>query len=129
MGTGRSGATPDMCCSLSGAPSGAAVTLCTQTRTVHCLLLQTIVGAVAVAPHGTPDSPVNYSGVTILETRRWRVRVDPSWCTGHCPVAHQTVWCARPGQPSVSFAPLFLNPILDFLLVCVEPLAPVQLII
>jgi hypothetical protein len=25
--------------------------------------LQTTVGAVAVAPHGTPDSPVNYSGV------------------------------------------------------------------
>jgi hypothetical protein len=31
---------------------------------VHCslLLLQTIVGAVAVAPLGTPDSLVNYSG-------------------------------------------------------------------
>jgi hypothetical protein len=93
------------------------------------LLLQTTVGAVAIAPHGTPDSPMNYSGVTILETRRWRVRVDPPWCTGHCPVAHRTVRCARPGQPSFSFAPLFLNPILDFLLVCVEPLAPVQLII
>jgi hypothetical protein len=46
--------------SLSGAPSSAALTLrelsthC--SRTVH--LLQTTVGAVAVAPHGTPDSPV-----------------------------------------------------------------------
>jgi hypothetical protein len=49
--------------------------------------------------------------------------------TGHCPVAHRTVRCARPGQPSVSFAPFFLNPILDFLLVSVEPLAPVELII
>jgi hypothetical protein len=29
----------------------------------------------------------------------------------------------------IGFAPLFLNPILDFLLVCVEPLAPVELII
>jgi hypothetical protein len=87
----------------------------------HCSLLQTTVGAVAVAPHGTPDSPVNYSGVAFPETRRWRVRVDPPWCTGHCPVAHRTVQCARPGQPSVSFAPFFLNPILDFLLVCVEP--------
>jgi hypothetical protein len=27
------------------------------------LLLQTTVGAVAVASHGTPDSPVNYSGL------------------------------------------------------------------
>ena len=77
----------------------------------------------------TPDSPVNYSGVTFPETRRWRVRVDPLWRSGHSPVAHRTVRCARPGQPSVSFAPFFLNPILDFLLVCVEPLAPVELII
>jgi hypothetical protein len=39
--------------------------------TVHCslLLLQTTVGAVAIAPHDTPDSPVNYSGVAFLETR------------------------------------------------------------
>jgi hypothetical protein len=77
----------------------------------------------------TPDSPVNYSGVAFPETRRWRVRVDPPGCTGHCPVAHRTVRCARPGQPSISFAPFFFNPILDFLLVSVEPLAPVELII
>jgi hypothetical protein len=78
---------------------------------------------------GTPDSPVNYSGVAFPETRRWRVWVDSPWCIGHCPVAHQTVRCARPGRPSVCFAPFFLNPILDFLLVCIEPLAPVELII
>jgi hypothetical protein len=78
---------------------------------------------------GTPDSLMNYSGGTFPETRRWQVRVDPPWCTGHCPVPHQTVRCARPGQPSVSFAPFFLNPNLDLLLVCVEPLAPVELII
>jgi hypothetical protein len=95
---------------------------------VHCSLLQMTVGAVVVAPHGTPDSPVNYSGVSFLDTRRWRVRVDPPLCTGHCPVVHRTVRCARPGQPSISFAPFFLNPILDFLLVCVEPLTPVELI-
>jgi hypothetical protein len=35
---------------------------------------------------GTPDSPVNYSGVAFPETRRWQVGVDPPWCTGHCPV-------------------------------------------
>jgi hypothetical protein len=59
-GTGQSGAAPDRYCSLSGVPSGAALTLrglsahC--SRTIH--LLQTTVGAVAVASHGTPDSPV-----------------------------------------------------------------------
>jgi hypothetical protein len=37
-----------------------ALTLRAQSHTVHCslLLLQTTVGAVAVAPHGTSDSPV-----------------------------------------------------------------------
>jgi hypothetical protein len=78
---------------------------------------------------GTPDSPVNYSGVAFPETRRWRVRVDSPWCTGHCPVMHRTVRCARLGQPSIFFCSFLLNPILDFLLVCVEPLAPVELII
>jgi hypothetical protein len=59
-GTGQSGAAPDRCCSLSGVPSGAALTLRVQTRTVRCslLLLQTTVGVVVVAPHGTPDSPM-----------------------------------------------------------------------
>jgi hypothetical protein len=38
------------------------------------------------------------------------------------PSAPDTVRCARPGHPSVSFAPFFLNPNLIFLLVCVEPL-------
>jgi hypothetical protein len=72
------------------------------------------------------------------------------WCTGHCPVnysgaalqkpegedfesiapgAPDTVRCARPGFSSVSFALFFLNPNLIFLLVCVEPLAPVEYII
>jgi hypothetical protein len=45
------------------------------------------------------------------------------------PGAPDTVRCARPGFSSVSFAPLFLKPNLIFLLVCVEPLAPVEYII
>jgi hypothetical protein len=40
-------------------------------RPLHCSRCST----------GTPDSPVNYSGVTFPETRRWQVRVDPPWCT------------------------------------------------
>jgi hypothetical protein len=46
------------------------------SRTVH--LLQTIVGAVAVAPHGTPDSPVNYSGVALQKSEAEQFRVEMS---------------------------------------------------
>jgi hypothetical protein len=83
----------------------------------------------------TPDSLVKYSGGAPQIPEGGKFGVDLSdapdrvrWCTGHCPVAHRTVQCARPGQPSVVFCS-FLNPFLNFLLVCVEPLAPVELII
>jgi hypothetical protein len=42
--------------------------------TVYCTLLQSTVGAIAVTPLGTPDSPVNYSGEAIPKTQRWQVR-------------------------------------------------------
>jgi hypothetical protein len=45
------------------------------------------------------------------------------------PGAPDAVRCARPGQPLVFFCSFYLNPFLDFLLVCVELLAPVKLII
>jgi hypothetical protein len=59
-GTGHSGAAPDRYCTLSGAPSSAALTLRAQSAhySWQCSLLETTVGAVVVAPHGTPDSPV-----------------------------------------------------------------------
>jgi hypothetical protein len=57
-GTRQSGAAPDRYCSLSGAPSGAALTLRMQSVHYSLLLLQTTVGTVAVASHDTPDSPV-----------------------------------------------------------------------
>jgi hypothetical protein len=41
-GTGQSGATPDRYCSLSGAPSGAALTL--RELFAHCSRLQATVG-------------------------------------------------------------------------------------
>jgi hypothetical protein len=44
-------------------------------------------------------------------------------------MVHRTVRCARTGLPSVVFCSFYLNPFLDFLLVCVEPFAPVELII
>jgi hypothetical protein len=47
----------------------------------------------------TLDSPVNYSGAASPNSRRWQVRSGTPWCTGHCPVVHRTVRCARPGLP------------------------------
>jgi hypothetical protein len=79
---------------------------------------------------------VNYSGVAPQKSEASKLELiypgapdTVRWRTGHCPVAHRTVQCARPGHPSVGFAPFYLNPFLDFLLVCIEPLAPVELII
>jgi hypothetical protein len=94
----------------------------------HCSLLQTTVGAVSrcSAWHtgqsgATPDSPMNYTGVAPRKPEAEQFRVN-------LPGAPDTVRCARPGQPSVGFAPFYLNPFLDFLFVCVKPLAPVNLI-
>jgi hypothetical protein len=42
---------------------------------------------------------VNYRGVAFPETQRWRVRVDPLWSTGHCPVVHQTLSGDTPDSP------------------------------
>jgi hypothetical protein len=47
------------------------------------------------------------------------------WCTEHCPVAHRTVRCARPGQPSVVPCSFGWTHFLVFLLAKCEPLAPV----
>jgi hypothetical protein len=69
-----------------------------------------------------PDSPVNYSGAGLLKPEGGKFEVVRPW-------APDTVRCVRPGFSSVSFAPFFLNPNLIFLLVCVEPLAPVEYII
>jgi hypothetical protein len=59
-GTRQSGAAPDRYCSLSRAPSGAALTL--RDRFVHCSLvsrtLESTVALATVAPLGTLDSPV-----------------------------------------------------------------------
>jgi hypothetical protein len=63
--TRQSGVAPDNHCSLSGAPSGAALTLC--ELSAHCSgcrrLLESTVVLGSRCSAGTPDSPVNYSGV------------------------------------------------------------------
>jgi hypothetical protein len=95
----------------------------------HCSLLQTTVGADTrcSAWHtgqsgATLDSLVKYSGVAPRKPEGGKFGVD-------LPGAPDTVRCARPGQPSVVFCSFYLNPFLDFLLVCVKPLAPVEPII
>ena len=78
--TGQYGGAPDSHCSLYGAPSGAALTLralfahC--SRTVH--FCRRPLALIAVAPHGTPDSPVNYSGVALQKPEAEQFRVDLS---------------------------------------------------
>jgi hypothetical protein len=56
----------------------------------------------------TPDSPVNYSEVPLDFPEGDEFDLESSgapdtvrWCTGHCPVAHQTIRCARPEVPLV----------------------------
>jgi hypothetical protein len=65
---------------------------------------------------------VNYSGAAsrIPEGERFGVEV---------PRAPDSVWCARPGDTSADFSSQYLNPFSVFLLVCCEPLVPVELII
>jgi hypothetical protein len=57
--TGQSGGAPDRHFSLSGAPSDSTRAV----GTVHYSRCKRPLARVAVAPLGTPDSPVNYSGV------------------------------------------------------------------
>ena len=71
---------------------------------------------------GVPDSPVNYSGAPL----RIPECVEFSLKSLGAP---DTVRCARPGHTLVVFCSLCLNPFLVFLLVCCEPLVPVELII
>jgi hypothetical protein len=61
--TGQSGGAPDRSYSLSGAPSGACSDSARAVGTVHCSRCRRPLAQVAVAPLGTPDSPMNYSGV------------------------------------------------------------------
>jgi hypothetical protein len=42
-----------------------------------------------------PDSPVNYNHTPLKFFREWAVRWRPAWRTGHCPMHHRTVRCAR----------------------------------
>jgi hypothetical protein len=101
----------------------AALTLHTLFFTVHLILqlLQSTVAWRSRCSAGAPDSPVNYSGAHSEKPESGQFTLVRTWCTGHCPVAHRTVRCARPRHTRF-LAPLYLNPIFNLLLVCVEPL-------
>ena len=43
----------------------------------------------------TPDSPVNFSRTPSANSRERLLHAEPAWRTGHCPVHHRTVRCAR----------------------------------
>jgi hypothetical protein len=84
--------TPDIYCSLSGAPEWARLPSARAERAINAQ--QVAVGAeIVVAPlvhrtvRCTPDSPVNYSGAAEVKSRGWRVpEAALPWSTGHCPV-------------------------------------------
>jgi hypothetical protein len=78
--------TPDMHCSLSGAPVWARLTSARAVRAFNAT--QVAVGAeIAVAPELHRTCPVNYSGLAVGVSRSWRVpEAALPWSTGHCPV-------------------------------------------
>jgi hypothetical protein len=99
-GTGQSGAVPDKHCSLSGAPSGAALTL--RELSTHCSRcrrpLESTVALASRCSAGTPDSPVNYSGAALQKPEGGKFEVvrpcapdTVRWCTRHCPVRQTRV--------------------------------------
>jgi hypothetical protein len=69
--------------------------------TVHCRLLQMTVGVGSRCSAGTPDSPMNYSGVAPQIPEAEQFRED-------LPGAPDTVRCARPGKPLVVFLLFFI---------------------
>jgi hypothetical protein len=89
--TGQSGVAPDNHCSLSGVPSGAALTL--RELSVHCSRcrrpLESTVALGSRCSAGTPDSPVNYSGVRPQKPEGEEFEVDPPWCTGQSGAPNQ----------------------------------------
>ena len=86
--TGQSGDAPDSHCSLSGAPSDAALTL--RELSAYCSRCRRpLESTVALGSHcsaGTPDSPVNYSGAALQKPEGEEFSLYGPWCTGHCPV-------------------------------------------
>jgi hypothetical protein len=63
---------------------------------------------------------MNYSGARPQKPEGEEFEVDPPWCTGQCPVGHQTLSGGTPDSPVrqtrvlfVFFCSFVLNPNLD----------------
>jgi hypothetical protein len=117
-----------MHCSLSGAPSGAALTL--RELSAHCSAFACpLESTVALEPlhrwhtrqsGDPPDSPVNYSGGAVQKPKGEEFSLYGPWGTGHCPVVHRTLSGGTPDSPVRKTRVLFgffcsflLNPNLD----------------
>jgi hypothetical protein len=78
------GAAPDRHCSLSGAPSGATLTL--HEMSAHCSRcrrpLESTVALASRCSGATPDSPVNYSGAALQKPEGEEFSLYGPWCTG-----------------------------------------------
>ena len=61
---------------------------------------------------GSPDSPVNFSRTPRSFSREQLVHRRPAWRTGHYPVHHRTVRCARPSWSLLHIANSFSKPFL-----------------
>jgi hypothetical protein len=75
---------------LTAALTSAAITI------LHCSRQSRPLRAGSRCSAGAPDSPVNYSGAAPGKSEGEEIELIH-------PGAPDTVWCARPGQPSVSF--------------------------
>jgi hypothetical protein len=110
--TGQSGAPPDSHCSCpvrdclpNKAQSTAAALGPMAHRTLSGAPCRPLVRAtrrpriarptVALATVGSPDSPVNYSRTPPIFSRERPFHRRPAWRTGHYPVHHRTVRCAK----------------------------------
>jgi hypothetical protein len=102
-GIRQSGAAPDMHCSLSGAPSGAALIL--RELFAHCSRcrrpLELTIALDSRCSASTPDSPVNYSGAALQKPEGEEFEsIAPGapdivrWHTG---------WSGAPDQGSLRF--------------------------
>jgi hypothetical protein len=103
-GTGQSGAASDRHYSLSGAPSGAALTL--RELSAHCSAFAGVRWSGPLrwshCSTGTPDSPVNYSGAALQKPEGEEFSLYSPWGTGQS---------GAPDQGSLQF----------LLLLCFEP--------
>jgi hypothetical protein len=61
----------------------------------------------------TPDSPVNYSRTPSADSRERPLYAESVWRTGHCPVHHRTVRCARPSWVLVVHSQVFCTSLLS----------------